>query len=866
MTGPGLIHAVRLMGALAAVGTVILLGPQNVARAQSQIMKGSIVGTVTDTQNLAVPGAAVAVVDFDRGQSFELVSGGDGHFEVYGLDPGRYRVEVRLAGFGEFESDALHLRAGQDVSLSVQLGLAGLDEQVTVTPSVEERRTDYSSPANYITAAQIASLNTPTVEDVVNYQPGVVVRRRYIGDANGTLGMRGSNMFQTARAMVFADGVPLHNPVQTRWNGAPRWSLIAPDEVESVEIVYGPFSAEHSGNAMGGVVKFNTRMPEQRQLRFDGILFGQSYDFAGADEQLGGGRFTTTYGDRFGRFSFSVLHNHLNNAGQPQNFNRDETALSPASGEPVVSGAIRGVEEHGRPAITYGDTGRDEARTDLLKFKGGYAHSPDWRSRWTLAYENRHDQGRTPRNYLLDGDGLTVWGDGDNSTRDAVLDGDAFNVRNDLFGLTDRTRESLFAAWDVTGVLGDDWMADVTVSRFSVLKDESAESNFNASDPLDDGSGAITAFDHTGWTTFDLKLRDLDFLEHDSLTFVTGSHISAQRIGLTQFDSHTWMARTRDVQSNTSGGQTSIQAVFAQLGWRLHRDWEATVGGRQEFWQSRRGFVTNTRADLAHPDRDISAFSPKASVGWEPADRFRLQYSIARAHRFPVVEELFDNELRTFGTVLGDARLDPEEGLHHNLSLQQGVGDGHIEVNLFRDEVKGTIFTQFQFVQGAPIFSFLPIDQVDTTGVEVVFDQRHLFDSKIDIQVNTTFTDAEIVQHDLQPSNEGNVFPRMPKVRVGLFGVYHVSPRWLTSLGVRYSSNQFGDLNNSDTVDNVFGAMDPYVFLDLKLRHQLVTGGTLSFGINNVTNESAFVHHPWPQRTFFAEYSVDVLDDLLSRR
>jgi iron complex outermembrane receptor protein len=82
-------------------------------------------------------------------------------------------------------------------------------------------------------------------------------------------------------------------------------------------------------------------------------------------------------------------------------------------------------------------------------------------------------------------------------------------------------------------------------------------------------------------------------------------------------------------------------------------------------------------------------------------------------------------------------------------------------------------------------------------------------------------------------------------------------------VGVRYSSNQFDDLDNGDTATHVFGAIDEYFFLDAKVTYWLPDGGRLSVGMNNITNEEAFVHHPWPQRTFLAEFSVDVLNELV---
>jgi iron complex outermembrane receptor protein len=835
--------------------------PQGAA-AQNQIMRGSIAGQVTDDQALAIPGATIQIVNVEGGTTQLLTTDLEGRYALFGLDAGAYQVDATLPGFGTFQSEAFRLSRGDTVELDIRLAPAGVAEQVTVSPNRAERRTDYSSPSNLITADQIASLNMPTTEDVVNYQPGIVIRRRYIGDSNGTLGMRGANMFQTARSMVFTDGVPLHNPLQTRWNGAPRWSLVAPEEIESAEVIYGPFSAEYSGNSMGGVVKLNTSLPETRQLRVDTNLFSQGYSSLGADETFNGGRISTSYGDRVGRVQLHVLYNRLQNDSQPQNFNLD-SSLRTGDGGPIASGAIRTVNERDVPSVAYGDTGTERAQTDLVKAKVGFEISPLWTSRVNVAFENRIGEGLRPTSYLTDAAGNTIWGDGNNATDDASSAGESFNVDNALFGVNERDRESLFGSWELNGELPDNWLLQTTVSRFSVLKDFSVESGFNPGDPLDDGTGTITDFDNTGWTTLDVKLRDADLAGDSSLSFVSGYHYSTQRIEVNQYASPDYRSQTRDALSNASGGSTAIHGLFAQLGWLPHPDWEVTLGGRQELWQSRDGFAETGRVSATPPERDISRFSPKFSLGWEPATRLRLQYSLAKAYRFPVPEELFDNEIRTFGTVLGDARLDPEDGIHNNLSVQYGVGSGHVEVNLFRDDVKNTIFTQFQFVGGRPIFSFLPIDKVRTTGVEFVVDQRQVLTSKLDIQVNGTVLDSTIVEHSLQPSIEGNDFPRLPRFRLGLFGIYHLSPRWQSSLGVRYSSDQFDDLDNGDTASNVFGAIDEYFFLDAKLTHWLPNGGRLSFGINNITNEEAFVHHPWPQRTFFAEMSVDVLSGLV---
>ena len=123
-------------------------------------------------------------------------------------------------------------------------------KEMVVTGEVE-RDSHYTSPSTRVTRTQIERQNAQTTEEVLKYQPSLQIRQRYVGDPNGVLGIRGADMFSTARNMVYADGLPLHNFLQASFNGAPRWSMVGPNEIDAVDIVYGPFSAEYSGNSIG---------------------------------------------------------------------------------------------------------------------------------------------------------------------------------------------------------------------------------------------------------------------------------------------------------------------------------------------------------------------------------------------------------------------------------------------------------------------------------------------------------------------------------------------------------------------------------------------------------------------------------------
>ena len=90
-------------------------------------------------------------------------------------------------------------------------------EEVVILADQLFKDTTVVSPSSVITAEQLESINLTNVEDSLAYEPGLIVRKRFIGDANGVIGLRGSNMFQTTRSMVFADGMPLHFHLQTRY-------------------------------------------------------------------------------------------------------------------------------------------------------------------------------------------------------------------------------------------------------------------------------------------------------------------------------------------------------------------------------------------------------------------------------------------------------------------------------------------------------------------------------------------------------------------------------------------------------------------------------------------------------------------------
>ena len=99
--------------------------------AQPSITKGTLHGVVTDPSGAAVPGASVVV---SVGHSAQTVSTNEsGEYTVSGLVPGHYRVQIRSAGFSQFEKSGLVLTAGYETEADAQLAVSALKQEITVS-------------------------------------------------------------------------------------------------------------------------------------------------------------------------------------------------------------------------------------------------------------------------------------------------------------------------------------------------------------------------------------------------------------------------------------------------------------------------------------------------------------------------------------------------------------------------------------------------------------------------------------------------------------------------------------------------------------------------------------------------------------
>ena len=181
-------------------------------------------------------------------------------------------------------------------------------------------------------------INATDAEDALKYLPSLLVRKRYIGDYDhAVLATRASGTGNSARSLVYADGILLSNLLGNGATFTPRWGLVNPEEIERVDVLYGPFAAAYSGNSVGAVVDFVTRMPQQLEAHAKLGYSLESFDLYRTQGDFAATTASASIGDRWGGLSAWLSVNRLDSDAHPVSFaTLPFSAGNAGSGTPVT--------------------------------------------------------------------------------------------------------------------------------------------------------------------------------------------------------------------------------------------------------------------------------------------------------------------------------------------------------------------------------------------------------------------------------------------------------------------------------------------------------------------------------------------------
>jgi hypothetical protein len=93
---------------------------------------GTVRGTVTDTSGAIIPAASVTVTDVLTGRDRVSQTNGDGYYEMFGLNPGTYKVTVTATGMSKTEITNVLIKGSDTVSANAVLKISSAQESIVV--------------------------------------------------------------------------------------------------------------------------------------------------------------------------------------------------------------------------------------------------------------------------------------------------------------------------------------------------------------------------------------------------------------------------------------------------------------------------------------------------------------------------------------------------------------------------------------------------------------------------------------------------------------------------------------------------------------------------------------------------------------
>ena len=716
-----------------------------------------------------------------------------------------------------------------------------------------------------VTGQQVEdTINATDSEDALKYFPSLLVRKRYVGDYNhAVLSSRASGTGNSARSAVYADGILLSNYLGNGATYAPRWGLVTPEEIERVDVMYGPFSAAYPGNSVGAVVDYVTRMPKQFEAHVKAGYFTQPFDLYNTSSTYSGYQTSASLGNRSGDWSWWLNVSKTDSHGQPLTFpTRPISTSAPAAGAVAVTGAVPGLDRSGTPWLILGTATEYQTVQDHVKAKLAYDFSPTLRASYTFGYWENTSTGR-PASYLQNAaTGAPVY------NGPISINGKGYALAASDFNLSNESLQHVMHGLSLKSNTQGTWDWEAAASLYNYNKDQLRSATVALPAALIGGAGTVQDQDGTGWNTLSLKgiwrpngirgehIVDFGFQQESYKLRILKSNIAGN-----------WMDDAAGSLANDVGGKTQLRSLYAQDRWDFAPKWRAVLGARLENWTASNGFTrfsASSAANATYASRDENFVSPKAALSYQWSGDTVLKASAGRAVRMPTVSELYGATSTTNSLYINDPNLKPEKSWTTELTAEKDLGNALIRLTFFTENVRDSLYSQTTFDQSANtnISRVQNVGRIQTNGVELAFSGTDMLRKGLDLSGSVTYADSRIKENagfvTVPGDTIGKYQPRVPVWRATALASYRFTPQLVTTFGARYSGNQYSTLNNSDPNGFAYMGASKYFTTDLRVRYQVARQWTASFGIDNLNNYKYWNFHPYPQRTYVAELKFDL--------
>lgn len=684
------------------------------------------------------------------------------------------------------------------------------------------------APGSVSVVAQdaIGMLPRANLKETVKTLEGVtVVQHRGVSDVNPVVVLRG--IPDQARTMILLDGVPM-NTSYTSTASIPY--TIQPEDLERVEVIRGPFSSLYGSSAMGGVINYITKMPNEPEYKAS-IGYGDAFNDGEAQANL-----TKIYVSAADKISdtlkFKISYGTLGTDGYKSDFVA-VTTKPPGT----ISGYITEPSPTGGTQYIVGNAGdrgihKYDLSTKLL-------YTPTAKDTLSASYRKSHYDVHynDPESFISNASGNTVY------TYAGLKESKFLQGSSEL--------NSDLTILDYGHTFSDSAL-DI---RYSYLSVEDWYTTAGTSATRIGGVGTFTPRDvknsmlHATWQ------KPIG----NSLLLLGSEYKNNVSVSDTYNMSNWSNEDTKTNRTASSGGKEQILAAFAELQSKLTDNLSANVGARFETWASYDGYVSdintsNTTLNQTYSSQHKNNFSPKISLNYKAADDTMIKTSWGQAFRAPDPVNLYRTyEIAALNRIyVSNPNLKPEYSESYDVGIEKKtVLNGLFKAYWFHTTIEDMISTKTPvIISGKSYYERTNVGKARSQGYELSYIQPLDYDFTLNTNYTKTYT--KVLENESDPTSVDKQFTGIPRDMANATLTYD-NHQFYALLNYAYQSKIYNNADNGDSVSNVYGSLDAAGIVNTKIGYRINKNIDINLAITNLMNKEYYSYEKAEGRSWYLQ-------------
>ncbi len=701
-----------------------------------------------------------------------------------------------------------------------------LDEVVVTATRSEKTVLNTAASVDVVTAQDIEKMSVNTVNEVLARIPGIY-SSRLKGIANDSPGVLMRGFGNQTQILVMVDGQPLNDANA----GTVQWSDIPLNSVEKVEVVKGVASSLYGSSAMGGVINIVTKDPSQ-------ITNNVSVGYGSDNTRIERIDFGNKLNDQF---SFAISYEGRKTDGYVNKFVNVTPTKTKPSGTLTSVGEISGLKETvnnlGEQVYQVGNVGRNRFEED--NFHGKFVYQLDDEKK--VSFGITHHKGEYSYDYSI-------------YNNDLRKNNEVFTGNINLGDGYLKVSPSSF----YNGGGGE------TQNMYTLAYEDSANQwkvNFGLLDTRESWSGGKNPVTKAGDISdspnkrYNINIQK-QFALTDKDTLIAGAQYTKDWIH----------KRTNDVNTGIltkqSEGNAESTGLYVQNEHIINDRFSLLTSLRYDEWKVKDSWMQldkDASKTKYYGDRSDSAVSPKVALQYKINDAESSYISWGKAFAAPSLQKMFSGAASSSSYTEANPDLEPQKVSTVEVGWKKKFNDKTtLGVAYFHNDISNLLYTRksglgnITYTVNGTTYT-KPIQRVEnagsatTDGIEL--ELEHRFSQKWSGFLNYVYQNSKIDECTTNDKAIGCQLAYVPK-QIFNIGIDYKSGRWNGELLGSYQSKMYGQDDNSDTAENVFGAYDGYFIANLNVKYQMNENSSIEFGINNLFDKKYYSYNLSPERNY----------------